>query len=323
MIVSLLKKYIWVINLILLAGLSYSIAQIVSDRIKEKVSPPSVQARPPSGAIFEDVNVNSKPNQLYSHDSYNVILKRNIFGLRNTSLGSGDLIPNSVPQTTLNLELLGTVLNAGEKSTAVIKNLDNGKVRGYSPGEVMDIITSESVKLGRVENCIAIVERSDGPETIKCKKNMGNVLSSTAYSPQWGRGSASLGRGPRGGKENIPAQNSGTPQIGSEGIREVAEGIYEIDQKMLNDALSDPNQLLTQARAIPQEDGLRFFAVRPNSIFFRIGIRNGDVVHRINDVELDNIENAFAVFQELREQSRFSIDITRGGQDLTYQYTVR
>ncbi len=322
MIVSLLKKYIWVINLILLAGLSYSIAQIISDRIKEKVSPPSAQARPASDAIFEDVSANRKPSQLYSRGSYNVILKRNIFGLRNTSLGSGDLITNSVPQTTLNLELLGTVLNGGEKSTAVIKNLDNGKVHGYSPGEVIDIITSESVKLGRVENCIAIVERSDGPETIKCKKNMGNVFSSTASSPQWGRGSGSFGRG-QGGRENVPAQNSGTLQTGGEGIREVAEGIYEIDQKMLNDALSDPNQLLTQARAIPQEDGLRFFAVRPNSIFFRIGIRNGDVVHRINDVELDNIENAFAVFQELRQQSRFSIDITRGGQDLTYQYTVR
>jgi type II secretion system protein C len=322
MIVSLLKKYIWVINLILLAGLSYTIAQIVSDRIKETVSPPLAEARLASGAISEDGNVNSKPNQVYSRDSYTIILKRNIFGLRNTSLGSGELNPNSVPQTTLNLELLGTVLKPEKKSTAVIKNLDNGKIRGYAPGELIDIITSESVKLGRVENCIAIVERSDGPETIKCKKDKGSVFSTSAFPTRPGRGFTSA-RVPLGVKENIPAQNSGTPQSGNEGIREVSEGIYEIDQKMLNDALSDPNQLLTQARAIPQEDGLRFFAIRPNSIFFKIGIRNGDVVHRINDVELDNIENAFSVFQELREQPRFSIDITRGGQDLTYQYTVR
>src|SRR5919108_6655618 len=106
MIVSLLKKYIWIINLILLAGLSYSIAQIVNDRIKERVSPPLAEARLGSGNISEDMNVNSKPNQLYSRDSYNIILRRNMFGLRNTSLGSGDLNPNSVPQTTLNLELL-------------------------------------------------------------------------------------------------------------------------------------------------------------------------------------------------------------------------
>lgn len=322
MIVSLLKKYILVINLILIAGLSYSIAQIVSDRIKQKVSLPMAEVRPASDVIPEYGNANSKPN-LYSHSSYNVILKRNIFGLRNTTLGSSDLNPSSVPQTTLNLELLGTVLKPWEKSTAVIKNLDNGKVRGYAQGELIDIITSESVKLGKVEKCIAIVERSDGPETIKCKKDTGNVFSTASFQPKSRLGSTLSARALRGGKENIPAQNSGTPQIDVSGIREVGEGIYEIDQKMLNDALSDTNQLLTQARAIPQEDGLRFFAVRPNSIFFKIGIRSGDVVHRINDIELDNIENAFTVFQELRQQSRFSIDLTRGGQDLTYQYTVR
>lgn len=320
MIVSLLKKYIWVINLILLAGLSYSIAQIVSDGIKKRVSPPLSEAHHALGMINGGESIDIKPNQIYPHDSYSVILKRNIFGLRNTSLGLGDLNPNSVPQTTLNLELLGTVIRPGEGSTAVIKNLDNGKIRGYVSGEVIDIITSENVKLGRVENCIAIVERSEGPETIKCKKDTGNFFSSAAFSSRSSRGLTSW---KKGGKEDIPAQNSGTPQVWGDGIREVAEGIYEIDQKTLNDALSDPNQLLTQARAIPQEDGLRFFAIRPNSIFFKIGIRNGDVVHRINDVELDNIENAFAVFQELRQQSRFSIDITRGGQDLTYQYTVR
>lgn len=323
MIVSILKKYIWVINLILLAGLSYSIAQIVSDRIKEKVSSPLAEARLTSGVVSEDGNAANRPNQLYSRASYNVILKRNIFGLRNTSLGSSDLNPNSVPQTTLNLELLGTVLKPGGKSTAVIKNLDNSKVRGYAPGEIIDIIVSESVKLGKVENCIAIVERSDGPETIKCKKDMGNVFSSVASSPRSSQRSTPMEKGLRGGKENVPAQNSGATQIGGDGIREVTQGVYEIDQKMLNDALGDTNQLLTQARAIPQEDGLRFFAIRPNSIFFKIGIRSGDVVHRINDIELDNIENAFAVFQELRQQSRFSIDLTRGGQDLTYQYTVR
>jgi general secretion pathway protein C len=108
-----------------------------------------------------------------------------------------------------------------------------------------------------------------------------------------------------------------------EGVKQVSEGTYEIDQEMLDEALSDTNQLLTQARAIPQEDGLRFFAIRPNSIFFKIGLRNGDVIHKINEVELDNIENALKLFEELRGQTHFSIDLTRRGQNLTYEYTVK
>jgi len=103
----------------------------------------------------------------------------------------------------------------------------------------------------------------------------------------------------------------------------VSEGVYEVDQKMLEEALSDPNQLMTQARAIPQDDGLKFFAIRPNSVFFKIGLRNGDVLHSINDVELDNIENAFSIFEELRGQTHFNIDLSRRGQNFTYEYTIK
>jgi general secretion pathway protein C len=313
MVSSILKKYIWVINLILLAGLSYVIAQIINDRIKEGVSPPLSEARASSNAFSGEEGVNGKLNRLPAHSSYNVILKRNIFGLRYTSLEPSGINPNNVPQTTLNLELLGTVLGSGEKPMAVIKNLDTGKVRGYTEGELIDIVTSEGVKLAKIESCIAIVERGEGPETIKCKKDIGSALAPQSASNRTLRG------------KGIPIQNRNTNALQSEGdsVRQVSEGVYEIDQKMLNDALSDPNQLLTQARAIPQEDGLRFFAVRPNSIFFKIGLRNGDVIHSINDVDLDNIENALTLFQELRQQSHFSINLTRGGEDLTYQYTVR
>ncbi len=319
MILPILKKYIWVINIILLAGLSYATAQIVSDRIKEKVSPPTSVAMASSKVFSMEQNIDDRLNQLSSRSSYNVILKRNVFGLRYTSLGPGALDPNNVPQTTLNLELLGTVLKPGVKSTAVIKNLDTGKIRGYSEGESVDIIVSESVKLAKIENCVAIVERADGPETIRCKKDTGSALTSPSQSSQ-GFASNRTRRGRRG---SVPTEDTTTSQSEADGVRQVAEGMYEIDQKMLNDALSNPNQLLTQARAIPQEDGLRFFAVAPNSIFFKIGIRNGDVIHSINNVELDNIENAFAVFEDLKRQPRFIIEISRGGQDFTYQYTVK
>ncbi len=320
MILTILKKYIWVINLILLAGLSYATAQIVNDRIREKVSPQASAAMASSKVFSTEENVDNRINQLSSRSSYNVILKRNVFGLRYTSLGPGALDPNSVPQTTLNLELLGTVLEPGVKSKAVIKNLDTGKIRGYSEGELVDIILSESVKLAKIENCVAIVERAEGPETIRCKKNTASALTSPSQS---GQGFASNNRTRRGGRGNVSTEDTTKPQSEADGVRQVAEGMYEIDQKMLNDALGDPNQLLTQARAIPQEDGLKFFAVAPNSIFFKIGIRNGDVIHSINNVGLDNIENAFAVFEDLKSQPRFIIEISRGGQDFTYQYTVK
>ena len=316
MIASVIKKYIWVINLILLAGISYTTAKIVTDRIKEAVTPPVSEAFASSRLSPEN-----RPDGSLKHSSprssYNVILTKNIFNLKRTSLGPSGLSVNEVPQTTLKLELLGTVLGGSGKS-AIIKNLDTSKVRGYVEGELIDIVTSESVKLARIENCIAMVERGEGPETIKCKKDIGGVSSAVSQSQPGQIGAPNrIERRDKSSKEKT--------QTGAENVdvREVSEGVYEVDQKMLEEALNDPNQLMTQARAIPQEDGLKFFAIRPNSVFFKIGLRNGDVLHSINDVELDNIENAFSIFEELRGQTHFSIDLSRRGQNFTYEYTIK
>ena len=316
MIASVIKRYIWVINLILLAGISYTIAKIATDRIKDAVTPPVSEAFA-SSMLSPENRLDGNLKQLSPRSSYNVILTKNIFNLKRTSLGSSGLSVNEVPQTKLKLELLGTVLGGSGKS-AIIKNLDTGKVRGYVEGELIDIVISESVELARIENCIAIVERGEGPETIKCKKDIGGISSVVSQSQPGQIGAPNrIERRDKSSKEKT--------QTGAENmdVREVSEGVYEVDQKMLEEALSDPNQLMTQARAIPQEDGLKFFAIRPNSVFFKIGLRNGDVLHSINDVELDNIENAFSIFEELRGQTHFSMDLSRRGQNFTYEYTIK
>ncbi len=316
MIASVIKKYIWVINLILLAGISYTTAKIVTDRIKEAVTP-SVSEAFAYSRLSPENRLDGNLKHSSPRSSYNVILTKNIFNLKRTSLGSSGLSVNEVPQTTLKLELLGTVLGGSGKS-AIIKNLDTGKVRGYVEGELIDIVTSENVKLARIENCIAMVERGEGPETIKCKKDIGGVSPVVSQSQPGQIGAPN--RIERRDKSSREKTQTGAENVD---VREVSEGVYEVDQKMLEEALNDPNQLMTQARAIPQEDGLKFFAIRPNSVFFKIGLRNGDVLHSINDVELDNIENAFSIFEELRGQTHFSIDLSRRGQNFTYEYTIK
>ena len=103
----------------------------------------------------------------------------------------------------------------------------------------------------------------------------------------------------------------------------LSENEYEVERALLEDLLSDPTQIVQQARVIPQDNGLRFFGIRSNSIFWKIGIKNGDTLHRINNVELNDIERALGIFEELRHQSSFTIDLTRAGQKHTYEYTVK
>src|SRR3972149_4491471 len=152
MIASVIKRYIWVINLILLAGISCTIEKLSSVLIKDAVTPPVSEAFA-SSKLSPENRLDGNLKHSSPRSSYNVILTKNIFNLKRTSLGSSGLSVNEVPQTTLKLELLGTVLGGSGKS-AIIKNLDTGKVRGYVEGELIDIVISESVKLARIENYI-------------------------------------------------------------------------------------------------------------------------------------------------------------------------
>jgi general secretion pathway protein C len=315
MIISLFKKHTWAINLFLVAVLAYILAQIVIDNIKGKMPmlPHEAAASSKSVRVENDLSTKKDPA---SRKSYDIILNRNIFGLKNTSSTNSSGIEN-VPQTTLNLELLGTVIDPSKNSVAVIKDVDSGRVNGYRLDELIDIIKSEKVKLVRIENCVAVLERiGEGPETIKCKKKLGDESSSNQVASGTALDS--------GSNESRTSKVDGKAVAGNDdGINQLDEGVYEIDRKMMDELLSNPNDILTKARVVPHDDGLRFFAIRPNSIFSKIGIKNGDTLHRINDVALDNVENAFSLFEELKGQSKFSIDLTRRGKRVTYEYTVK
>lgn len=311
MILSLVKKYIWVINLILIAALAYTLAQIVNDKVRGKVSTLPKLKHQSAHTNKDKAIARSNMTDL---SSYDVIMERNIFGLASTSFGSSDVDPETARLSTLNLQLLATVIKAGDKSIAVVKNVDSGKARSYGEGDVIDIVQSEKVKLSKIGNCIIIVERKEA-EKIKCK-NINDEQVAAAPS-QLNVDSSPLIQGLRNRDRD---RSSGSD---AKGIKEVSEGVYEVEQRMLDELLGDPNQLVTQARVIPQDDGLKLFAIRPSSVFFKIGLRNGDTIHEINRVKLDNIENALSLFEELKNQNQFSIDITRRGQRLTYEYRVK
>lgn len=303
MLLSLFKKYVWLVNLILIVAIAYVVALAVNDKIGDSIYSPS------KDILSENSNSNkfvrlktTQPNRAY----YEVILTRNIFGLDNTTFsdsGGPGGANGDAPKTNLNIELLGTHLNIQGNSIAVIKNSDNGKINGYSDGEIIDIITDERVKLLGVDNCKAIIDRKlQGTETIYCKKDI-NIAKDTDK------------------KDRKPKVVS-TAKDEKGGIKQVSDDKWMIERKMLDELLDDPSALINQARVVPQQDGLRFFGIRPSSIFFKIGLRNGDTVHKINDVELSDVQNALGVFGQLKNENDFSIDFTRRGKKLSYAYDV-
>lgn len=301
MFLSLFKKYVWLVNLILIIAIAYVVALAVNDKIGDKIYSLSDVTLSDNDASEKYARLKTtQPNRAY----YEVILTRNIFGLDSASLLNSDGSTGAdgeAPKTSLNIELLGTHINNNGKSIAVIKNVDNGKINGYSDGDIIDIITDEKVKLLGVGNCKAIIDRKvQGTETILCNKEIN--LAKAAKTPQ--KKAIKISKDDKGG------------------IQQITEDKWLIERKMLEELLDDPSALINQARVVPQQDGLRFFGIRPSSVFFKIGLRNGDTLHKINDVELSDVQNALGVFGQLRNESDFSIDFTRRGKKLSYAYSV-
>ena len=315
MILSILKKYIWIVNIILLIAIAYVLSLLINQKVATKIFS-SEQLTSPSKKN-STLKIMGNTNKTRRRSYYDLIYYRNLFGVTYdnefSSSTNSSTTDDSAPETTLNLELLGTYISTAGISIAVIKNLDTGKIDGYTDGDKLGIVESESIKLLGVENCKVLIDRNaKGTETIVCKKEIKATRVPVRKASFETVRSDSKKR--RSKKDEKSEKN--------EGIVEVEDGVYEVEKNLLNDLLDDPTSLVNQARVVPQKDGLRFFGIRPSSVFFKIGIRNGDTLHRINNVELNDVQNALGIFGSLKNESEFRIDFTRRGKKFTYEYSV-
>jgi len=135
--------------------------------------------------------------------------------------------------------------------------------------------------------------------------------------------------------ENIPdaLSNMGkeNPVAGPGGgaySRQVSEGAWVLDQKAVENAVSDMSKVLTDARLTPKVtsgavEGFLVTEIKPRGIFDAIGLQDGDVLTRINGYQIDSPEKAVQVLSALKGQDAIDLDIIRKGQPKSFHYSVR
>jgi general secretion pathway protein C len=69
--------------------------------------------------------------------------------------------------------------------------------------------------------------------------------------------------------------------------------------------------------------GFKILSIRYKSIFRELGLKNGDVIERVNGKQLDSIESSLGLFQDLRNSSSFTIDVQRQGKKESLRYEVK
>jgi general secretion pathway protein C len=112
------------------------------------------------------------------------------------------------------------------------------------------------------------------------------------------------------------------------GVSKSGKDKYTVDQAVFDELLQNPEKLYTQIRATEHKkdgevDGYRVSGIRRKSIFYKLGIKNGDVIHNVNGMTLTNLNEAMKAFESLQSSRDFNFDITRRRKKRTMEYEVR
>jgi general secretion pathway protein C len=112
------------------------------------------------------------------------------------------------------------------------------------------------------------------------------------------------------------------------GIKKIDDNTFEIDKGLVDKVLLNPMAVAKSARVVPamkngKPEGFKLYAIRPTSVFSKLGLTNGDTLTSINGFELTSADKALEVYTKLREATSLELDVTRRGKPVTLKYTIR
>ncbi len=287
-----------VINCVLGVAIIAIAASITSDRLAAKLGsiiksgPAKDAAAAPPSSKYEDLSF------------YAPILASGLFG----KAAQGQLTPvlnapaaaQAAPTTApAELLLLGTVVGSFRESFALVRHTTKNEERVFRLGDLV-FDAGRLAEVGRERAFIVV-----NGKKVELLTPMTPPMAAPAVHGQ-------------GAAQGPPAQ----------AVANLGGGNFVIDQRALNHALDNPAQAMTDARLLPSQkdgkvEGFRASEVKPGGLFAMIGIRNGDVLVRLNDFPVDSPDKALQSFIALKGQSRLKLDIVRDGQPQTLNYDIR
>lgn len=150
------------------------------------------------------------------------------------------------------------------------------------------------------------------------------------------RSSVEIERGPANYTVTMPeiVRNADTPQEQAGEIpqasfaKQVGEREYILDSRRIQKALENPQQILTHARLLPnikdgRQEGFSISEVVPGGIYSSLGLRNGDILLRINGLEISNPEVAIQAMSGLKGMSNIDLDVIRNGRKISMNYRIK
>jgi len=244
-------------------------------------------------------------------ENYRVIVQKNIFNSASkpavvSTPGESKSVPiQQVSLPPLNLTLVGTA-----NPYAIIKDPKEKKQKLYRKGDVIGMVIGQSdvnkPKLVSVNRNKVVLLRGGKKEVLEVE--IKSKKSKTA--------------------KRVSARNRSPKPKAADTIQQVSDNQWVLDRRELDDAMKNLPQLLTKARVIPsfkdgKPDGFRIFAIAKDSLYAKIGLQNGDILHRINSVDVKSPQNFMKVIEQLKDENSINVDLVRNNQKETFSYEIR
>jgi general secretion pathway protein C len=298
------RKYFWTVNLVFILLVALLAARTVNLFVESALTPL------PTGQV-------SAPQKVKPREMLASLDLRRLSDLTGVAVPEPEVAvsepttpvvdPNAPPvKSGLRVKLLGTLV-ASDKLWSVSSIQDMGTQRSttYMVGDRI-----QGAEVVDIERARVIILNNGRREFIDGMPGDGAAMA--AYTPP------PLPTGPA----------VQPPPGGGNGIRALGENDYEVPRAEIDRTLSNLNDVAMQARIVPafkdgQAQGFKLFSIRPDSIYSKIGVQNGDVIKRINGFELNSPEKALEVYAKLKEASRIEIELERNGSSVRKNYTIR
>ncbi len=278
------QRHFTIINGMLIALSAYIAADMLDSMLAKKI-----EAVP---KVIANVEKERLPEPKANINNYSVIFEKNLFGSEAPGIKGEGASP---AKTAADIKLIGTVSGGEDSSYAIIEEEREQVVYKLYQN------TKDGLKIVKITYRSITLKRPDGTKMdIPVFDDM-NIVE-------------------------LKSSNKGASAGSS--VKRVSDSRFIVDQREVAGSLENMNQLLTQARVVPVIDngkttGFRIFEITPNSLYQKIGLVNGDVIQRINGIEIDDPNKFFQTYQSLKDEKSISVDIVRNGAKQSLSYEIR
>lgn len=322
-----IKKYAWVLYILFIALIAFFSAKIASTFIRQAL------------AVEQKQNLNLKFNRFNpdlitkNSQEYASVSERNIFDSRKIEVEDPVIKDTKDPnnkiekpkeidltkaavKTNLGIKLIST-FSVGDGSDArsmatISKGGGASESDIYYIGSKNSFAPGASIKKILPDRVEFVNEQSRQLEYVEIDSYDKTAASSSFTAPNTFNPSSKIIKGLDRFSNQQPEEES----------NDSLEQSFNVSRSELDQALTNPNALMQQARIRQDPQGIRLTYVRPGSPIAKLGVRRNDVLASMNGKKL-SFASMLGLLPEIKQQNQFTLEVIRRGKTLKFSYEVQ